>query len=265
MVARQTLYRSVCGNDPRALIEVRSLQTSQNFGNWVSNTISADNPALYSNVIPIGAVAAADNVMSFIDNTTIPNNNFYPSGATVQINASASKSYTDYFVAIFEIGGAKRYARQDWRKGRAGTINLSTIWNAGGTRNWKFEPFTQYRVQFIISNSTCGNWIDKMDRIFSICQAGGSCSFADENLESEVLIFPNPSSDVISIAGSFEPNEFPIDIQVYNLIGKLVLKSEFTGDNLDITSLASGTHFMRIKSRNSKGIDLVKEFIVKQE
>lgn len=57
-------------------------------------------------------------------------------------------------------------------------------------------------------------------------------------------ITPNPATDLISIS---TPNSLEKNVQIYNMMGQLVLESNMTDDNLDVSDLSSGMHIIRVE------------------
>lgn len=84
------------------------------------------------------------------------------------------------------------------------------------------------------------------------CNALVSTKEADFSY-SDLTIFPNPTNDVVNIN-----LDFPKKVNVYDLQGKLVLKSIDTSQ-IDVSQLIGGVYFLEVLDRNS--IRKVSKFI----
>jgi len=62
-------------------------------------------------------------------------------------------------------------------------------------------------------------------------------------------VFPNPAKDVLNIKSSSEK----IKIQIYNILGKLVLEKEVVTSELDIKSLKSGLYILKVTGNEMSG------------
>lgn len=86
---------------------------------------------------------------------------------------------------------------------------------------------------------------------------GSSCNMGVATLsELNQVSFSNPVSDFIHINSDVVLDK----IEIYNLVGNLVLKTEANSNNVDVTSLASGVYLMTLYSGTDK---VVKKIIVK--
>ncbi|MBP0903828.1 leucine-rich repeat domain-containing protein [Mariniflexile gromovii] len=65
-------------------------------------------------------------------------------------------------------------------------------------------------------------------------------------------IYPNPTSGLVSFSGL----EDIIDITVFNITGSVLLNSKFT-TQIDLSSLASGMYFMKVKTANGSSVKRV--------
>lgn len=75
----------------------------------------------------------------------------------------------------------------------------------------------------------------------------------DDLYENRFMLYPNPTTDRIYV----ETNEIINEINVLNLTGNIVIKSNNT-NNIDASNLASGVYFMKVKTE--KG-EIIKKFI----
>ena len=252
---------SKCPNQPQG---VKVYNTSgQYLGIWSSHDAPFGRTVHTSNTIPVGESPSSANNYKFFDNTKVPNNNFFPYGSMVTMDARASDLHDSYFLAIFEQGGKGRYRRlgSGWTKGRASTFNLSEIWDGGD--GWNFEPYTQYSVQFVIGNNNCTGWNVK-DQVFSICPAGGNCAIAFDLPGDDLKVFPNPAIDKISIAGKFTDQDFPLAITIVDVAGREMLTKKFYGDDIDTSMLPVGMYTVHIKSSNPNFVVPAKQLLIQR-
>ena len=70
-------------------------------------------------------------------------------------------------------------------------------------------------------------------------------SLTQQNI-SDIIVYPNPAQDILRV----ESEGFAIlSVNVYNLLGDLVLdSSNFTNDQLNVSSLSKGTYFLKIQT-----------------
>ena len=84
-------------------------------------------------------------------------------------------------------------------------------------------------------------------------------SVSDRFSESKIKLYPNPATNELTIS-LLDPTE--ADIRVYDLLGKLMIyeANQFVANShrLDVSSLMSGTYFIRI---NSEYGTVTKKFI----
>jgi hypothetical protein len=73
--------------------------------------------------------------------------------------------------------------------------------------------------------------------------------------ELNQISFPNPVSDKINISTNITLDR----IEIYNLLGNLVLKTDTNTNEIDVTSLTSGIYLISIYSGKEK---IVKKIIV---
>jgi S-formylglutathione hydrolase len=99
-------------------------------------------------------------------------------------------------------------------------------------------PYTfKYEIFFVAEE--CGNMLKRAQIITSL----------NEIPESEVLIYPNPVKDAITI----QLNRIqPFRIEITNLYGKIIYQSEETGisHKVNLLSFSSGIYFVSVKSKD---------------
>jgi len=84
--------------------------------------------------------------------------------------------------------------------------------------------------------------------------AGCALGIDDINLPS-VFVYPNPVNSILYIEG----NQNPVNVSIYNLLGKEVISSDST-NRIDVSSLSKGVYFTNIIDGNNSAI---KKFIKK--
>ena len=99
--------------------------------------------------------------------------------------------------------------------------------------------------------------ISKIDDIFI---TGQIIDGEDEkDFDAQINIFPNPASDFIQIQ-----NELNIQIELYNLSGTQLLNIQTkNNETIDVSNLASGIYFLKIKDMETQLINTKKIMIQK--
>lgn len=76
-----------------------------------------------------------------------------------------------------------------------------------------------------------------------------SLSIDDINLESEILLYPNPTSGILTIQ---KPESVIIErIRIHNVLGQVVLDAPYYDTNLDLSALKSGMYFIEFSNANT--------------
>ena len=71
------------------------------------------------------------------------------------------------------------------------------------------------------------------------------CTLAvDDNLQSQFVIYPNPTSDIINISSGEPINK----IKVFDALGRLVLEEDNSSNQIDVTCLSTGLFFVKIET-----------------
>lgn len=85
---------------------------------------------------------------------------------------------------------------------------------------------------------------------------GSSCALQlDTFSELNQISFPNPVTDVINITSNINLDK----VELYNLLGNLVLKTETNTNSIDVTNLSSGIYLISVYSGNER---VVKKIII---
>ncbi len=78
-------------------------------------------------------------------------------------------------------------------------------------------------------------------------------SISEYDKNSTILIYPNPASDIINIQLNEATNYLPVDIEVFDLQGRRVVKETITSNkeqSISIATLQKGMYLLRISSKN---------------
>ena len=77
-------------------------------------------------------------------------------------------------------------------------------------------------------------------------------SVDDDTLQSEILLYPNPTSNLLKIRSTTSISK----VQIYDLNGRIVkeVKSENTINEIDISQLSSGIYIVRLANQNNSMI-----------
>ncbi len=99
---------------------------------------------------------------------------------------------------------------------------------------------------YVISGGTGYYVYDPYDNIGSV--AGNNKALGD------ISIYPNPASDFINISIDEEAGLLAHEVQILNLLGIVVTKSELTDGNnrIDISNLPRGTYFIKVGDKVEK-------------
>jgi hypothetical protein len=137
----------------------------------------------------------------------------------------------------------------------------------GGVAMYDGSNWIDYDVSDgLVGKNIKGLSIDSQDNVWVATTSGVSkISTTITNINKynnqKLIVYPNPSKDMINIAIESEPN-IVTDINIYNIMGQKLsnhtLKNNKT--SLDISSLKKGVYYIRT---NNKAYSLSKNFIVK--
>ncbi|WP_396168848.1 family 16 glycosylhydrolase [Flavobacterium sp.] len=139
---------------------------------------------------------------------------------------------------------------------------------------WKQTPFTQTNMTNVsgnifthtITGQTLGSTIKygvkfayagglSVTSYYSYV-VGSSCALQlDTFSELNQISFPNPVTDVINITSNINLDK----VELYNLLGNLVLKTETNTNSIDVTNLSSGIYLISVYSGNER---VVKKIII---
>lgn len=77
----------------------------------------------------------------------------------------------------------------------------------------------------------------------------------DIKSQYEVLLFPNPASDILN----FQSKKLPTQLDIFNCIGQLMISGDWQGNPIDISELEKGYYIVQLVYANSSII--VKQFV----
>jgi hypothetical protein len=73
--------------------------------------------------------------------------------------------------------------------------------------------------------------------------------------KESVTIYPNPTSDYITISSS--KNLIPSSIELYDTYGHMILKTE--GNSIDLSDYQNGLYFIRVPLLSSETFKVIKQ------
>ena len=112
---------------------------------------------------------------------------------------------------------------------------------APGDPYWLNDPCYAWVID--VDNYCCENeWDEICQLTYNHCELGWSMPNA-RILENKITIYPNPTEDIINIAG----NEFSIN--VYNMVGELII-SEYNPTIIDLSTHSNGIYTLQILHKN---------------
>mgnify|MGYP000079563229 CR=1 FL=1 len=144
-------------------------------------------------------------------------------------------------VYILRQGTKTGFAANDWIGAGSGA--------ASSAPNWKFSSSKVSPVEFAsyeMPNSIYGE----------LNPTAATLSVNNNILASKVAVYPNPAHEYITISTS----EQIISIEIFDMLGKNVLKSELVKDRINVSNLTSGIYMLKFNGVNSSSI---KKFIIK--
>jgi hypothetical protein len=75
-----------------------------------------------------------------------------------------------------------------------------------------------------------------------------------------IKLYPNPAKDYIDIYGL--NNNSTINVQIYNLLGEIVLEVLNANSNLDISKIPNGTYIIKVAEGKNTSNQLIKKLII---
>ena len=153
-----------------------------------------------------------------------------PQEDEVQISLSQTQSHPS--VDFFEVDVPLRLI------GTQGEI-LDLI-RSNTTNNQLFVETVNFEVSEIIFDPN----FDVLSRNNTV-----SLSINDMNLETEILLYPNPTTGILTIQ---KPESVIIErIRIHNVLGQLVMDVPYYETNLDLSALKSGMYFVEFSNAHT--------------
>ena len=120
----------------------------------------------------------------------------------------------------------------------------------------KTDPGNSTIVQSDVGFSS-GLFNSSYETRFAACPSADNtgATTAINDINSNLSVYPNPVKDVLTIEGNY------ISVDMFDLLGNLVLSSSKTTKNINVSSLADGVYMLNIKTEN--GIAVKKITITK--
>jgi hypothetical protein len=156
--------------------------------------------------------------------------------------SNTSSGHTDIFLAKFDVNG-----NVIWVKGGGGmsndetnSIKIDALGNlyATGYFNSSTISFDTYNLSNVHPYGDCDIFLAKMNTANGIYELSGS---------NNILLFPNPSSDIITIITSEK-----VAIEILNIEGQIIKRLSAKEDNtsIDISGFARGLYFVKVKTKD---------------
>jgi hypothetical protein len=224
-----------------------------------------------SNSVIVGASRLADNSWKFIEIPRIYIGNypergpFYEANEPVKINASASKNYDIYAIAIQEFY-PDEVTQGRWRpinnngnggwttgqigSGQMGIVDLSVEW--ARDRGWTFLTGYSYRVQVVIQKNSCPSWTQVL-KFFRVCEnATGGCRIGGEKSD-KMTISPNPASNKFQLMGIDFSADKNYKVSISDISGKEIQAFEHVNSNeFSTENLANGIYIVNLMADNRR-------------
>lgn len=112
------------------------------------------------------------------------------------------------------------------------------------TKNVIFDSSIFDSVDRVVITSTSSGFGWALNLFDEFIFSEETLSSRDQSISNSVVIYPNPAKNFIKInnKGSLE------NISVYDILGKLVLKSNIANNEIDISNLKSGIYLFKIET-----------------
>ena len=78
--------------------------------------------------------------------------------------------------------------------------------------------------------------------------------FIDETAANDIMVYPNPANDVITIVETFPETSQISDFQIVNILGETVLSGPITSESMqiDVSNLPAGLYLLKIADKSEK-------------
>ena len=171
------------------------------------------------------------------DNSGVPNNLIASSSLGTVGSGITSLPITptllpagDYWImAVYEVGG-----------------NSSDV-NGSATGNTVYYQTLIYGSAIPTNASSFSSYTGQDFSCFLGIDCGNTLSIENFNLVDKISIFPNPTSDYISISNLDNSESYLI----VNQLGQKILKGTYNNNKIDIRNLTNGIYFLKFESGNT--------------
>lgn len=164
----------------------------------------------------------------------------------VFIDGSASFGGTEYRVDICAIDpnsppSCYAWNTSGWIEGQPGVINLLDIWQMNHP-TWELWGGYDYHVTLALKKPGCTGW-EALREDFTIIMASSGCRLTAVK-DSEIKVYPNPSTDQIYFSGIKQTAGNPIPFRIIDLTGRQVVEDQLTSPHypIDVSDLPPGVY-----------------------
>jgi hypothetical protein len=144
-------------------------------------------------------------------------------------------------------------ARQGTSTGNAASIDgvHNDDWMAGrvNSRSWPDWKFSSTAARNFPTAELTGNSLSDFSglTIGEVNIDFRPAASVDDIFSSKVSVYPNPATNSVKITSSVEINT----LEVYNLLGKRIIRTSNVNNDLDVSSLSKGIYILKLTSGNS--------------
>jgi Secretion system C-terminal sorting domain len=221
----------------------------------------AGQPSFISNEVVVGATLPSEVQYTYIDPTNgMPNG--WDVNELMKIDASNSKNYDRWWLAIFEQGGSNRYRSLGWNFGKMSVLDLKDIWNNGS--GWQFQQGTYYYVQLAAMTGCNSSWVEATNPVsssnaFFVCGNNWGCKTVSEY--TNMIVSPNPANNTFRVSNVDNISDHRVTLT--DLSGRTVKSySNISNEELDIAELPTGMYLVQLWN-GTKKVQTTKLSVVK--
>ncbi|MEY5049013.1 MAG: hypothetical protein RLZZ175_2372 [Bacteroidota bacterium] len=174
--------------------------------------------------------------LDYAYNTLNDNGITYSDTLEISISTNCGQS----FQSIFKKGGSQLITATS-----SNTIRFKPTLNEWSNIQLDLSAFQNKEAIFRITNiSGYGNdlFIDNLN-----IKSDFITGVDTQTHENDIAVFPNPSNGKIQITGNYDK-----EIEVYDLVGKLITKTKVISNEIDLTYLKSGIYLLKINNQTIK-------------
>ena len=163
---------------------------------------------------------------------------------SIPTQQTVTEGYTGVVISsITPASGGNGLLSYQWQYSVDGTTWIDDVNNV--SENYSVPDGLTAGVYYArrIATNDCG---DQISNTFELTVTANTAGIENQNSLSELKIFPNPATDVISFTNAIGQN-----IQITNLSGQVVLHIQnYQGEPIDISSIESGNYILISISEN---------------